>query len=989
MIGQTISHYKILEKLGEGGMGIVYKARDTELDRFVALKFLPPYLASDSVEKERFYHEARAASALNHPNIATIHEIKEFEDRLYLAMEFIDGKTLKATAAQENLSIQKVLDIAIQVCDGLAAAHEKGVVHRDIKSDNIMLTPRGQVKIMDFGLAKVKGATKLTKAGSTIGTAAYMSPEQAQGLEVDHRSDIFSFGVVLYELITGRLPFQAEHQAALVYSLINEDPQPLARFNDKASPELERIVLKALAKDRDERYQHVDDLLADLRHERKGLEYARAGYARSTATGMVSVQPGKGKRLLKFVVPAGAAVALIALAIVFNPFNFQISTQKSNAASEPNSLAVMYFENIPDPEDKDHTGEMLSNLLITALFQTKNLEVISRERLYDIRKELGEGDSKAIPPSMATKIAQRAGVSMMLLGSILQKEPMLAVTYRLIEVQGGKILSTRRLAGFPQDKVFSLADTLALLVKDDLNLTSATDAKSVAEVTTKSAEAYRSYLEGVDLEAKFSFEDSKGALRRAIELDSNFAIAYNAVARVEFRTGQNSEGSGDLRRAYQLRKNVSERERLQIEAAFAQNIEKDPLSTVRILEQLIEKYPGEQLAYRTLALEYFRKFYDPERAIQKLTSGLKRDPMDKSLWNMLGYGYASIGKRPDAFDAVDHYMNLAPGEPNPYDTKGDLYFLFGERDSAVIWYRKAVAIRSDYGSNGSLAADAIGRQDYERAREYLLRLHAPTDFSPVISAHQGKLRKAQEDLLADLSAHRNQHLPDLMERDYLPLLLNAYDLGDYPAMVKYAKARCDLLKNDPGNKVYGRDALAWAYLKAGDTRMYRKVVEDLKEAANEPIAFIQIGKSITSALFSFEQGDYTAAARQYREALKMGRSKAQPQLPFAVSLLKTGQIEEAVRELHRVAEWYPTGYTDPLAGVLPTEIYWIIASVKAHYWLGVAHEGAGQEDEAIKEYEKFLQIWKDADFKSSELEDARAHLARLKGGASMKGTAPN
>src|SRR2546422_7242488 len=376
-------------------MGVVYKARDTELDRFVALKFLPPYLASDSVEKERFYHEARAASALNHPNIATIHEIKEFEGRLYLAMEFIDGKTLKATAAVENLSIQKVLDIAIQVCDGLAAAHEKGVVHRDIKSDNIMLTPRCQVKIMDFGLPKVKGATKLTKAGSTIGTAAYMSPEQAHGLEVDHRSDIFSFGVVLYELITRRLPFQAEHQAALIYSLINEDPQPLARFNDKASPELERIVLKALAKDRDERYQHVDDLLADLRHERKGLEYARTGYARSTATGMVPVRPGKGKRLLKFVIPAGAAVVLIALAIVFNPFNFQIITQKSSAASEHNSLAVMYFENIPDPEDKDHTGEMLSNLLITALFQTKNLEVISRERLYDIRKELGEGDSKS------------------------------------------------------------------------------------------------------------------------------------------------------------------------------------------------------------------------------------------------------------------------------------------------------------------------------------------------------------------------------------------------------------------------------------------------------------------------------------------------------------------------------------------------------------------------------------------------------------------
>ncbi len=275
MIGQTISHYKIIEKLGEGGMGIVYKAHDQELDRFAALKFLPNYLTSDATEKERFYHEARAASALNHPNVTTIYEIKEFEDRLYLAMEFVEGKTLKRLIESEPPSIKKVLDIAIQVCEGLSAAHEKGVVHRDIKSDNIMLTPKGQVKIMDFGLAKVKGATKLTKAGSTIGTAAYMSPEQAQGEEIDHRSDIFSFGVVLYELLTTKLPFRGEHQAALMYSLINEEPQPIARFNENVSPDLERIVSKALAKDKDERYQHVDDLLADLRRERKHFEYAR------------------------------------------------------------------------------------------------------------------------------------------------------------------------------------------------------------------------------------------------------------------------------------------------------------------------------------------------------------------------------------------------------------------------------------------------------------------------------------------------------------------------------------------------------------------------------------------------------------------------------------------------------------------------------------------------------------------------------------------
>ncbi len=333
MIGQTISHYKILEKLGEGGMGIVYKAHDTELDRDVALKFLPNYLTSDPAEKERFYHEARAASALNHPNVTTIYEIKDYENpttkdrQLYIAMEYVEGETLKSVVGSDSLSIRKVLDIAIQICEGLAAAHEKGIVHRDIKSENIIITPKGQAKIMDFGLAKFQGATKLTRTGSTLGTAAYMSPEQARGEDVDHRSDLFSLGVVLYELLASRLPFRGEHVTALMYSITNEEPPPLARFNEKVTDELQRIVSKALEKDRDDRYQHADDFLSDLRRERKKLEYARTGYATASASAVQPVAqmsqhplvvPNKRKWL--YVLLGGILVAgLAAIALLFFP----------------------------------------------------------------------------------------------------------------------------------------------------------------------------------------------------------------------------------------------------------------------------------------------------------------------------------------------------------------------------------------------------------------------------------------------------------------------------------------------------------------------------------------------------------------------------------------------------------------------------------------------------------------------------------------------
>ncbi|MCI0555226.1 MAG: serine/threonine-protein kinase, partial [Anaerolineae bacterium] len=269
MIGQTISHYKILEKLGGGGMGVVYKAEDTKLKRFVALKFLPSSIMASEAEKTRFIHEAQAAAALDHPNICTIHEIDEADGQLFIAMAYIEGQSLKEKIESGPLKLGEALGIAMQVSEGLQAAHEKGITHRDIKPANIMVTPKGQAKIMDFGLAKLAGQSRLTKTGMTMGTVAYMSPEQLQGIDVDHCSDIWSFGVVLYEMITGRLPFAAEYEAALAYSIMNETPKPLARYKADVSEGLQRVVDKALDKDRETRYQHMDDLLADLKRERK------------------------------------------------------------------------------------------------------------------------------------------------------------------------------------------------------------------------------------------------------------------------------------------------------------------------------------------------------------------------------------------------------------------------------------------------------------------------------------------------------------------------------------------------------------------------------------------------------------------------------------------------------------------------------------------------------------------------------------------------
>jgi serine/threonine protein kinase len=336
MIGRTISHYKILEKLGEGGMGVVYKAQDTKLKRIVALKFLTPKALGNEEEKSRFVHEAQAAAALDHPHICTIHEIDEANGQTFIAMAYIEGESLKDKIASGPLKLNESLDIAIQVAAGLQEAHDKGIVHRDIKSGNIMVTSKGQAKIMDFGLAKLTGHVQITKTGTTMGTVAYMSPEQAQGEEVDHRSDIWSLGVVLYEMLAGQLPFRSEYQQAMVYSILNEEPEPATGLRTGMPMDLERIVNKALAKNLDGRYQRTKDILFDLRSVRKELKSI-------------------------------------------------ISEKRSSAKKLQRSIAVLPFTNLSADKEQDHFCDGMAEEIINSLTHLEGLRVVARTSAFSFR----------------------------------------------------------------------------------------------------------------------------------------------------------------------------------------------------------------------------------------------------------------------------------------------------------------------------------------------------------------------------------------------------------------------------------------------------------------------------------------------------------------------------------------------------------------------------------------------------------------------------
>jgi len=472
MIGKTISHYKILEKLGEGGMGVVYKAQDTKLDRIVALKFLPKHLLCDAEAKTRFAHEAKAASALNHTNITTIHEIDEVEGECFICMEYVEGKSIKELIKQKTLSIEEILNIAIQIAEGLNAAHKKGIVHRDIKSDNIMLTDEGLVKIMDFGLAKLKGVSKLTKTGTTLGTTQYMSPEQVQGIEVDQHSDIFSFGVVLYEMITGQLPFKGEHQVAIIYSIINETPEPLARYKANVPEGLQRIIDKAMEKNRDERYQHVDDLRADLLKIKREHETS-------------SVLP---------------------------------STKKPQP-----SIAVLPFANLSADPEQEYFCDGMADEIINGLTHIEGLRVVARTSTFAFK-----GKHEDI-----REIGRKLNVETLLEGSARKAGNRLRITAQLINVADGYHLWSEKFDREMKD-VFSIQDEISLAIVDKLKVKLLGEEKAkIVKRYTEDPDAYNLYLKGVYFVNKMSEEGTQRGLeyfQKSIEKDPNFALAYLGIA---------------------------------------------------------------------------------------------------------------------------------------------------------------------------------------------------------------------------------------------------------------------------------------------------------------------------------------------------------------------------------------------------------------------------------------------------------------------------
>jgi non-specific serine/threonine protein kinase len=668
MIGKTISHYKILEKLGEGGMGKVYKAEDTKLKRIVAIKFLPYHLIAGKSIKERFFHEAQAASALNHPNIITIYDIHEEEDEVFLVMECVDGELLSEKLKDGSLKQKELIDIASGIANGLNAAHNADITHRDIKSENIIISKDGQVKIIDFGLAKQKGMSQITQDGTTLGTQAYMSPEQVQGVEADRRSDIFSFGVILYQMATSKLPFEGEHEAAVLYSIVNEAPIPVTTHNPNMDEELQRIINKALEKNVKDRYQHADDLLADLRKLKKGT----------------TPKPTKAKTpvLRNLIYILGAISIVLSFYLTF--------IKKDTLPSEPapvtnsKSIAILPFKAIGDSKEDEYFRDGIHDDILSQVAKIHDLKVVSRTsvlRYKDTDKNMKE-------------IAQELSVETILEGSVRRAGEKVRIVAQLINAKTDDHLWTET---YDRDYVdiFAIQTDVAEKIASALKATlTQEEISSIEKAPTENMEAYDYYLKGKYYwDVKTDREGNMMAaemLEKAVELDPSFTLAYAWLAVVDFILYDNiywdptperlEKGKSALEKATQLDPDLPEVHYAQ--AKYYVDIAKDHGKAVINYLKALEGRPNDSEINREIG-ESYRRLGEWDKAKQYLLKSYELDPhgMHVALYVASYYSYMRDWRKAEYY--VDKAIVSLPEEGYLYRLKAIIALMgYGDTEKA-------------------------------------------------------------------------------------------------------------------------------------------------------------------------------------------------------------------------------------------------------------------------------------------------------------------
>ncbi|MBN2432902.1 MAG: protein kinase [Acidobacteria bacterium] len=660
MTGQTIAHYTILEKLGQGGMGVVHKAHDTRLDRLVALKFLPSDLAQSDTDKARFLQEARAAAALNHPNVCVIYEIREEGDPPFIAMEYVDGATLNQRLKDESLALKTAIDYAGQIAGALQAAHEKGIVHRDIKSENIMVTPTGQVKVMDFGLAKIRGAAKLTRESSTVGTAAYMPPELIQGREIDARADIFSFGVVFYEMLTGQLPFKGDYESAMIYSILHDEPEPLAKYCPGLSSELLHIVNRALEKDPADRYQSVADMRIDLKRLERDADRVSGGTSAPESQRPFRQPADSRKRARR--VPLFLAAGLMALigagSLLFTLLRTDTDSP-ADSMSWKNSVAVLPFDDASPAKDQQYFCDGMTEEVITHLARNRELKVISKTSVNYFK-----GSAEPLPA-----IGRRLGVNNILEGSIRKQGQMIRVTVRLIDLENGATIWTD---SFDRElkNVFDVQAEIAQAISEALHIRFIPPDDNA---TAMQPEVQEYFLQSIDAATNYTissdvkyFDEAVDLADKGLAIDPDNALIYAGLAWIYNTryalTGDRAYREPVIRyciRSYQLNPNLAQ---TNVAMAYALHSQGQFDRAAHHMRQALTINPNLAEINHVIGLSLYNSGLE-NKAISYFKKAAEINPFNLFTPDMLGCSYLNCGRWAEAEAEFRKALDLSLSSP--------------------------------------------------------------------------------------------------------------------------------------------------------------------------------------------------------------------------------------------------------------------------------------------------------------------------------------
>ena len=976
--------YEIIEELGKGGMGKVYRVEDTELKQEIALKLIKPEISADKKTIERFRNELKIARDIRHKNVCGMYDLGEKEGAYFITMEYIRGEDLKNLIRKMGqLSAGQAITIAKQVCDGLSEAHRLGVVHRDLKPQNIMIDTIGDARIMDFGIARSLEAKGITGAGVMIGTPEYMSPEQVEGKETDQRSDLYSLGIILYEMVTGRVPFEGDTPFTIGMKHKGEIPQNPKELNSQIPDDLNNVILKCLEKEKDKRYQSVGEVRSELENIKKSIPTTeRIVPERKPLTSReITVQFS----LKKVFIPVLVVLAIAIIAVVI----WQLLPSKESVPTAPSdkpSLAIVYFENNTGDESLDHWRKALCELLIADLTQSKHIRVLSSDRLLDVLSNLDQIEAKSFSSTVLKQVAARGGSTHILRGSYTKAGEQFRIDAILQEASTMESVGSDRIEGTGEESFLVMVDELTRKVKAHFQLSEEEIAEDIDEdvrkITTSSPEALKHYIEGRKHHLLGNYEKSIEIMEKAVAIDPDFAMAYRSMAMAYGNIGFAPQKKINIEKALELSDRLSVRERYLIKADHLRRSEKTMDKAIEAYKKLLELYPDDSSANHNLAIAYW-SIGEKQKAIKHYEINWKNDELSLIGYRNLASDLREVGSYDKALEVAQEALQNYPNIAVPIRELSLHYQMEGKYDLALAEVEKALALEPTSRHNfRRRAAIHFYRGDLIKAAEdyrWLQKQKAPQAIylgsMGLVSLDilQGKF-KGTKDILRpyiDFAIKYGVYWPVseiYLKFAYIDLRTNNLQeaLKDCDNSLEYA-----FKAEDPDRQRRALHLKGLAYLQMNSIEESLRTAEELRVSildSHNP--YLMHFFHHLTGMIELKQKNFPKAIESFEKALEMESSDPHARrADYIESLAKayaaSADIDRAQAEFEKIT----STVVDRLSY---GDVY-----THSFFELGKIYEQKGWNGKAIEHYEKFLDLWKDADPGLPEVDDAQKRLVAL------------